>query len=203
MESNTLLPIVFGPFAAALLGVLFANVGISRNTKVIEYYAKRATVIEQVLKLVAHDPLSEDTRHLSSACQQDLVDILTYLRLTTVRAEEQVQIDYDKQRWYRQLRPPHVGTVSNRLALGVYYLYAFSTVMYVALAIVLLFQPSRRRPDDWFLVMGFLLSAVVAVIGHILAVKSARSAAIVARARRLLAVYDASGSGLQRPEGRS
>lgn len=188
-----LLSILLGPFAAGMVALIFANVGLAAKSKQIAYYLARAQLLEKILANVG-EPTTQPQQELRAASQRDLFDIMSYLRATSIAAKEQAQLDFDRQRWSRRLLPPTSATVGGIVGVIVYYLYVAMAVSYAAMGVVLAVYPVPHV-HGWYAFVVVPSHITAAALGYWWAVRSARSSAMLSRARRLLALYETAGAG--------
>lgn len=189
MNTSSTIPvlsIIFGPVAAVLVAIVFANVGIAAKAKRTSYLLARVEVIEKILANVT--ATDAQSKALVSACQRDLLDIMIVLRATSIRAEELARLEFDKRPWFRRLFPPRSASVSGVMAVVIYYVYLAQTIAWIGATIVLFWHPfdNLHPVQGIFMIMN---QGVGVALGYWWALKSARSAAIISQAKRLVAFY--------------
>jgi hypothetical protein len=186
---SPILPIIFGPVAAAIVALVFANIGVAAKTKRTAYLLTRAELIEKILKNTSTDTTDDGhAKALVAACQRDLLDIMTVLRATSIRAEELAKLEFEQRPWYRRWKPPYSGTVGGVMGVMVYFIYLAQSLAYAVATVVLFWYPIEDL-HPWQTAFMTVNQGLGAALGYWWALRSARNAAILARAKRLVALH--------------
>jgi len=142
-----------------------------------------------MLTALEHQTAAE-VETIRAALWQELRDIASYVRASSISSEEIAAIDFDRRVWYRRIIPPATRTVGGRIGIVIFYLYGSTAVLYVPIFIMMVLKGDPREPA-WIGLVGFGGAAAIASGCWLWAVRSARNSAIVQRALRLLAIPNA------------
>lgn len=182
-ELNTVLITVIGaPIATVIVGAIAARVGLGYRGKQLEYIEKRLSVIAACLRTEELRCSDEQRQALTSEFQATVDSLLA----TSINLEEEFVLAWDNHPWWRRrltVPPPQsaLGWTSSIL----FYLYSVSFLFLVILA-PSVFSDSRGDLI-WAYPLNLTMSLAVAVVAHWGAVRAARHAVLLERARRVVA----------------
>jgi len=178
--------IFIAPLVVAIIGLIFARIGLSGKLEWEEYYLKRIELIEKILSL---EPTIAKARPGGIDCSplyEELADIVARVRLMSLRIEEQAQLDFYKQPLYKRFwKLPKPHGVGGWVASVIFYLYALCTLEYAA-ALVFVVKVFGVGLPAISIFMFIAISILIAWLGRHWAIRSATSAIILERARRQL-----------------
>jgi hypothetical protein len=192
MDLKTFLPVVVGPLIAAIIGLIFSNMGIFGKQKRIEYYLKRLELVDRAATLSAANKDRSEINVLQALLQSELLDIISIIRSSSIREEEQAKIDFDLKPWYQRVFPPKSSTVGGRFGIIIFYLYAICGFFYIFIFFFALYYSQNDFMEPKYALFGMVASFVTAGASRLWAIRSARRQAILGRAKRLLAIYEES-----------
>lgn len=180
--TGTILAAVASPIVAAIVGLIVARSGTTAELRRVEYFLKRTELIEKLLSLQSNQ-IKEDKFPVAPLIDE-LNDIAASIQQSSIRQQEQDHSDFDKRPlWKRIYKLPVPRTVGGWIGSGIFYVYSLGALAYVVMLLIALVGVQTTLPTE-VLLPGIFGSVLFAWLGRIWAVKSARVAASLDRARR-------------------
>lgn len=180
--TGTILAAVASPIVAAIVGLIVARSGTAAKLRRVEYSLKRTELIEKLLSLQSNR-IKEDKFPVAPLIDE-LNDIAASIQQSSIRQQEQDQLDFDKRPFWKTIyKLPVPRTVGGWIGSGIFYVYSLGALFYVVMLLIDIVGVQSLLPKE-VLVPGIVVSGFFAGLGRIWAVNSAHGAASLDRARR-------------------